>query len=512
MSAAALVAVTPLVAVAPRVTRDVGHGGALVATVESFRWILERVTLRETDRPAVGMPTQGRTGTPGGVVVPPAAGGQPTPVPQTRTGEVPADQPPAGGQAGSTARPARDRNTGFIVLIGSLTLLPAVTTDMYLPSLPVVAQDLATTESAAQFTITGMLVGAALGQLIVGPFSDRVGRRLPVLLGVGMHVVISLLCVVSTTIEQLATLRVAQGLVSSGATVVAIAIIRDRYAGAEAARLMSRLMLVIGVAPLLAPTVGGVIAAQWGWRGVFVVLAALAATLLLVVARFLPETLPAERRTAHSLRSSLRGYVTLLADRGFITLAVLPGLSMAVIFSYVAGSSFVLQEGYGLTPQQFALVFAVVGTSFVLGSQLNAALVRRVGPARLLRTGVPAMVVFGVVLVVVAATGAGGVAGLVAALWFTTVMIGFVMANASALAMTRHGERAGTAAATIGFLQSGLGGLISSLVGPLGGGAVAMAGVMLGSSVLALVILAVGTPVYRRGGWVSMGEVPERHA
>lgn len=399
--------------------------------------------------------------------------------------------------------PAR---AGFVLLVGLLTLLPAVTTDMYLPSLPDVVVDLDSSAAGVQFTITGMLLGGALGQLLVGPFSDRVGRRLPVLVGIVAHVAISLLCVVASTIELLATLRVLQGLANSAATVVAMAIIRDRYTGAEAARLMSRLMLVIAIAPLLAPTVGGFIADHWGWRAVFVALAVLGLTLLAVVARWLPETLPVERRIRQGFGTSLRGYLELAKDRHFVALAFIPGLSMAVIISYVAGSPFVFQDEYGLTAQQFALVFAVTGTSMVAGSQANAALVRRIGPLRLLRVCLPVTVLVAVALVGVAVTRWGGAVGLVAALWLTMGMLGFVMSNAAALALSRHGERAGTAAATIGFFQAGLAGAVSPLVGTLGGDARAMTGVMLASMVVALVVLAVATPAYRRGGWLIVQE------
>lgn len=409
----------------------------------------------------------------------------------------PASAPHARAHAAPTA--------GFVVLVGMLTLLPAVTTDMYLPSLPEVASDLHADEAGAQLTITGMLIGGALGQLVVGPFSDRVGRRRPVLIGVGLHALLSLLCVVAATIEQLVALRIAQGAASAGATVVAMAVIRDRYAGSEAARLMSRLMLVIAVAPLLAPTVGGVIADAWGWRAVFVALALFAVVMWLVVARFLPETLPVERRSTHGLGTSLRGYVGLLRDGRFVALAVIPGLGMAVIMSYVAGSPFVLQQGYGLSPQQFALVFAIGGTSLVVGSQTNAALVRRVGPLRLLRVGLPAAVVATAGLVVVAVGRVGGIVAFVAAVWLAFTLLGFVMSNASALALTRHGERAGTAAAVIGFLQAGLAGVVSPLVGLVGGDARAMTGVMLASLVTALAVLTLGVRAYRPGAWLDQG-------
>ena len=395
---------------------------------------------------------------------------------------------------------------GFILLVGSLTLLPAVSTDMYLPSLPEVATDLVTSTAGAQLTITGMVLGGAFGQLVIGPLSDRFGRRRPVLVGVSLHAALSLLCAVAPTIGVLVGLRVLQGFVAAAATVVAIAMIRDRYAGAEAARLMSRLMLVIGVAPLLAPSVGSVVAHHWGWRGVFVVLAVLAALLVAVVAVALPETLPPERRARAGVAALARGYGSLLRDRRFVALAVLPGLGMIVIISYVSGSPFVLRQEYGLSSGQFSLVFALGGIGLVLGAQINAALVRRVGPARLLRASAPAAVVAAVGLVVVAATHAGGVVGLVAVLWVVLLLLGFLMSNASALAMTRHGERAGTAAATIGFLQAGLAGGISPLVGVLGGSAVAMAGVILGGLVLAVLVLALATPAYRRDGWIELGQ------
>ena len=395
---------------------------------------------------------------------------------------------------------------GFVLLVGSLTLLPAVSTDMYLPSLPDVATDLGASTAGAQLTITGMVLGGAFGQLVIGPLSDRFGRRRPVVVGVVLHALLSLLCAVAPTIGLLITLRVLQGFVAAAATVVAIAMIRDRYAGAEAARLMSRLMLVIGVAPLFAPSVGSVVAAHWGWRGVFVVLAGLAAVLVTVVALALPETLPAERRVHAGAGTLARGYLTLLRDRRFVALAVLPGLGMVVIISYVSGSPFVLQEQFGLSAGQFSLVFALGGIGLVLGAQLNAALVRRVGPARLLRASAPAAAVFAAVLVVLAVTDRGGVAGLIATLWVVLLLLGFLTSNASALAMTRHGERAGTAAATIGFLQAGLAGGISPLVGVLGGDAVAMTSVMLGALVLAVLVLALATPAYHRQGWVELGQ------
>ncbi|WP_087509546.1 Bcr/CflA family efflux MFS transporter [Cellulomonas iranensis] len=416
--------------------------------------------------------------------------------------------PGAPGTAGAADAPDSPRyrpDAKHVLLLGTMAALPAVSTDIYLPSLPEVARDLGTTAAAAQLTIAGMMVGGALGQLVVGPVSDRFGRRLPVLVGVALHVVTSLLCAIAPAIVPLVALRVAQGFFNAAATVVAMALIRDRFVGSDASRLMSRLMLVIGVAPLFAPSVGGLIAGELGWRAVFVALALFGASVWVLVLLKMPETLPAERRRTGGVRTALAGYAHLLRDRHFVALAVLPGLMMAVLMTYVVASPFVLQEGYGLTEHQFALLFAVNGVGLVLGAQVNAAIVRRVSPIRILRVVQVATVVLTGALLVVALTGAGGLWGLLVVLWLVLALVNFAPPNASAIALGRHGAIAGTAAAFIGACQAGLGGLVSNLSGLFGGDAVAMAAVMTGTSVLALAILAFATPAFRRGGAWSPG-------
>ena len=408
---------------------------------------------------------------------------------------------PGGGGATPTDDAPRYRpDARHVLLLGAMCALPAVSTDIYLPSLPDVARDLGTSAAAAQLTMTGMLIGGAVGQLVIGPLSDRLGRRTPVLVGVALHVVVSLLCAVAPAIVPLIALRVLQGFFNASATVVAMALIRDRFVGSDASRLMSRLMLVIGVAPLFAPSLGGVIAGQWGWRAVFVVLAVLGVGLWLVVARRMPETLPVERRRPSGVRAALSGYAHLLRDRHFVALAVLPGLTMAVLMTYVVASPFVLRVGYGLTEQQFALLFAVNGVGLVLGAQVNAALVRRVAPIRILRVAVVLTVLLTAVLLAVTLTGAGGLWSLVVVLWLVLALVNFAPPNAIAIALGRHGAMAGTAAAFIGSLQAGTGGVVANLSGVLGGGPVAMAAVMLASATVALAVLALATPAFRRGG------------
>ncbi|CAN5242484.1 multidrug effflux MFS transporter [soil metagenome] len=402
-----------------------------------------------------------------------------------------------------TPTPAYRPNARYVLLLGSMAALPAVSTDIYLPSLPDVARDLGTGTAAVQLTMTGMMIGGAVGQLVIGPMSDRFGRRKPVLIGIALHVLTSLLCAIAPGILPLVALRVAQGFFNASASVVAMAVIRDRFVGSDASRLLSRLMLVIGVAPLFAPSIGGLIAGQVGWRGVFVALAVFGVGLWVVVWRRLPETLPGERRRDGGLTTALAGYRVLLRDRHFLALAVLPGLGAAGLMSYVVGSPFVLREGYGLSANQFALLFAVNGMGLVGGAQVNAWLVRRYAPIRIIRVIVPVSLGLGLVLLAVGVTGAGGLPALLVVLWLALALVNVTPPNASALALGRHGEMAGTAAAFIGGTQALVSGIIAPLVGVLGGTTLAMTGVMAGASLAALLVLALATPAYRSGGWTT---------
>lgn len=404
--------------------------------------------------------------------------------------------------------PARVRPPiGLILILGSMAALPAVTTDLYLPSMPEVVRELETTETLVHATITGVLIGGAIGQLITGPISDRYGRRRPVMVGVAIHCVASLLCVFAPEIFSLLALRVIQGIGNATATVTAMAVIRDRYTGAGASVLMSRLMLVIGVAPLLAPTAGGLIADIWHWRATFVALAIMGVLLMVFIFFGLRESLPPERRQPGGLRPALGGYKRLVTDGRFMALAVMPGLGMAVIIAYVAASPFVMQQDFGLSETQFALAFAANGAGLIIASQLNASLANRVSPLAIIRVTAPLTVALGIWLLIAAGAEApgefdlGAMLSLMIPLFLMLSSASMLMPNTVALALSRYGERAGSAASVVGSLQAGLAGGIALLVGAVGGGhagAADMAVVMLGSSVVALIILAIATPAYRR--------------
>ncbi|MEV8508247.1 multidrug effflux MFS transporter [Actinoplanes sp. NPDC051475] len=378
----------------------------------------------------------------------------------------------------------------LVLVLGFLIALAPLTIDMYLPSLPTITAELQTTAAAVQLTLTGTLAGLALGQLLVGPVSDALGRRTPLLAGIAVHILASVLCVIAPNLAILGTLRVLQGLGAAAATVVAMAIVRDLFTGFAAAKLLSRLMLVMGAAPILAPTLGGVTLTWTSWRGVFVVLTLFGIAILTVTALVLPETLPADRRRNGGFAGTIRDYGRLFTDRVYLGLIIVAGLTMAALFAYVAGSSFVFQDEYGLTEQQFGFVFGAGAVGLITATQLNVRLLRYWSPSRILVTALAVGAVAGVVLLIFALTDFGGLVGILVPLWVVLASAGLAFPNAPALALSRHGEAAGTAAALLGAVQFGVGALAAPLVGVLGTGAVSMGLVIAGGMLAANLVLA----------------------
>jgi DHA1 family bicyclomycin/chloramphenicol resistance-like MFS transporter len=340
-------------------------------------------------------------------------------------------------------------------------------------------------------TLTGTLIGMAVGQLLIGPISDALGRRLPLVTGIALHVLASLLCIIAPNILILGIMRVLQGVGVAAAAVVTTAMVRDVSDGVGAARLLSRLMLVMGAAPVLAPTLGSQILRVTNWRGVFVVLALLGLVLVVVAITSLPETLTPERRQSGGVLSAVRTYGSLFTDRVFVGLVLLTGLSLGALFGYVAGSSFVFQDQYGLNEQEFGLAFGAGSIALIAGTQLNGLLLRWYPPRLILATALAAGFVSGAALLVVAALGIGGLVGLMIPMWGALGTAGLVLPNAPALALSRHGEKAGAAAALLGAVQFAIGAVTAPLVGVLGVDALAMASVVAGSLALALLVLVV---------------------
>lgn len=397
------------------------------------------------------------------------------------------------GATSAVVVPAQPRESlRLVLMLGVLVALGPFTIDMYLPALPTISDELQTTSTAVQLTLTGTLAGLGFGQLILGPLSDTFGRRRPLLAGTTVHVVASLLCVVAPNVAVLGVLRVLEGLGAAAASVVAIAVVRDLFTGVRAARMISRLVLVIGASPVLAPTVGGQMLRWTDWRGVFAALAVLGLAVTIMAAIALPETLPPARRRTGGIPATLRTYGGLLTDRTFVCLVLVSGLNASALFAYVAGSSFVFQDQYGLSEHTFSLIFAVNSVANIGASQVNVVLLTWFQPNRILVASLSLAVASSLALVVVALTGAGGLIGLLVPLFVLLGAIGLSGPNASALGLSLHGESAGTAAALFGSLNFGLGALTAPIVGLLGNDSHAMAIAMAGGIALATTVLLVG--------------------
>src|SRR5947209_9366801 len=282
------------------------------------------------------------------------------------------------------ARPRKPRRGQLVFILGSLSAFGPLSIDMYLPALPSLSRDFGTGASQVQLTLSACLLGLALGQAIAGPISDSLGRRRPLLAGLTAYALASLLCVVAPSVYALAGLRLLQGIAGAAGIVIARAIVRDLHSGVAAARFYSLLMLVNGLAPILAPIFGGLLLRFTSWRGVFIVLAIIGTLLLLAAATGLGETLPPERRRSGGVLATITTFRQLLANRPFMGYALSCGLAFAAMFAYIAGSPFVLQEIYGLSPQLFSVIFGTNALGLVIASQGNGRLVGRVPPERLL--------------------------------------------------------------------------------------------------------------------------------
>ena len=407
---------------------------------------------------------------------------------------TPTDAPTATTTVAAAAAPLAPTGRSyvrFVLVLGALIAIGPLTIDTYLPALPSITRDLAASESAVQGTLTGILLGMGLGQLLVGPLADAVGRRRPLIAGLSLHIAASVFCAFAPTIELLTVGRVIQGLGNAAVAVVAMAMVRDLFAGSAAATMLSRLMLVMGLAPVLAPTLGGFILQLTSWRGVFVILAVAGALMVTLASFALRETLPVERRRALAVRPVLATYASLLRDRTFVGLVLISGLMFATLFSYIGGSSFVLQDIYGLSVAQFGLAFGVNSLGFLTGSQLNPFLLKRFAPRQLVRFGVSIGAAAALLLLASAATGFGGLTLILVPLWFLLFACGLTLPNTPALALTRHGEAAGTAAALLGASQFVIGGAAAPLIGLMGSGsAVPMALVMATTASLAAIVAA----------------------
>ncbi|MER7806293.1 multidrug effflux MFS transporter [Streptomyces sp900116325] len=385
---------------------------------------------------------------------------------------IPTDRTGIHAATGPTATAAA-RRTGLLVtlVLGGLTALPPLSMDMYLPALPAVTDALHAPAATVQLTLTACLGGMALGQVVVGPMSDRWGRRRPLLLGMVVYVLATALCVFAPTTELLIGFRLLQGLAGAAGIVIARAVVRDMYDGVEMARFFSTLMLISGVAPVIAPLIGGQVLRFTDWRGIFAVLTVVGVLLTLVVWKWLHETLPPEERHTGGVGDALRTMRGLLGDRTFTGYMVAGSLAFAALFAYVSASPFVVQEIYGASPQTFSLLFGINSIGLIIVGQINGKiLVGRISLDKALGFGLGVIVLAATALLLMT-SGTFGDVGLVpvaAGLFVLMSAMGLAMPNTNALALMRTKHAAGSASALLGTSSFLIGAIASPLVGIAG--------------------------------------------
>ncbi|WP_326816025.1 multidrug effflux MFS transporter [Streptomyces sp. NBC_01763] len=424
---------------------------------------------------------------------------QHTHIPTDRTGIRTASGP-------TVTTTAAARRTGLLVtlVLGGLTALPPLSMDMYLPALPAVTDALHAPAATVQLTLTACLGGMALGQVVVGPMSDRWGRRRPLLLGMVVYVLATALCVFAPTTELLIGFRLLQGLAGAAGIVIARAVVRDMYDGVEMARFFSTLMLISGVAPVIAPLIGGQVLRFTDWRGIFAVLTVVGVLLTLVVWEWLHETLPPEERHTGGVGDALRTMRGLLGDRTFTGYMVAGSLAFAALFAYVSASPFVVQEIYGASPQTFSLLFGINSIGLITVGQINGkVLVGRISLDKALGFGLGVIVLAATALLLMT-SGVFGDVGLVpvaAGLFVLMSAMGLAMPNTNALALMRTKHAAGSASALLGTSSFLIGAVASPLVGIAGDAtAVPMAVVQLVCAVGAMACFLCLCRPWQRGG------------
>ncbi len=353
------------------------------------------------------------------------------------------------------------------LLLGCLTAVGPLSTDMYLPAFPAIEAAFHEPEGTAQITLASWFAGLAVGQITQGTLADRFGRRGPLMVGLALYTLASGGCALAPDLAVFSVLRAVAAFGGSAGMVIPRAVVRDLADGHAAARLMSQLMLVMGAAPILAPALGGALLGVSSWHAIFWFAAAHGAVSLLLVLRTLPETLPATRRVRLGLAGLLARYGGILRERSFVTHAFTGAFGLFGMFAYIGGSPPVYIQFFGLAPAVYGVLFGLCAGGYILGSQVNPRLLLRFGAPRVLRTAIRGYLACNLVLCAIAFSGGFGVASVFLPILAGMTCMGFALPNTTVGALSRHGANAGAASALMGTLQFLLAALSGTAVGLL---------------------------------------------
>lgn len=372
----------------------------------------------------------------------------------------------------------------YILILGALAAIGPFTIDLYLPAFPALTEDFGVTDAAIQLTLTGTTIGFGCGMLFMGPWSDKVGRRLPLIIATSVHVASSVLASVAPDVIMLGIFRVTQGAGAAAGGVVAMAMVRDLFGGKPLVRMLARLALVQGIAPVLAPVLGSQLLLVLPWRGLFWFLALYGLVVVVCVSLFIVETLPKERRTGKGHSTMRERYRNIFSDRIFIGVALVGAMNFSGLFSYLSSSSFLFQELYAMDAQQYGLLFGANSVGVVIGVQIAARLMRWWGPQWVLVCTTAVQILTAVSMFVLSFTDAG-LLGVLIPLFFFIMSCGFTFPTIQVLGLVNHGREAGTAASLLGAMNFGVAGILSPVVGLLGVSTATMSGVMIVTALVA---------------------------
>lgn len=381
----------------------------------------------------------------------------------------------------------------LILILGLLSAIGPFSIDMYLPGFSVIAEKLNTSVDRVAYSLSSFFIGVCVGQLLCGPLLDRFGRKKPLVIGLVLYVVASIGCSFAVTVDVLILFRFVQALGCCVAMVAPSAIVRDVFPVQENARIFSLLILILGVSPILAPTVGSLFVAAFGWASVFIVLAVVAALILLLVVLRLPESKPADPSVSLRPGPIFTGFANVIRQPQFATYAFAGAIAAAGLFAYLAGSPFVFMELYGVSEQAYGWIFAIIAAGLIGCSQLNNVILSKYSSAQIIRVVLMTQSAIGILLAIGTATG---VLGLYSTIFLMALFLscqGFIFPNSAALAMAPFTTGAGSASALMGALQMAFGALASAMVGLLFTGTALPTTVIMGScSLLGLVVLLAG--------------------
>ena len=380
-----------------------------------------------------------------------------------------------------------------ILILGCMTALSPFSIDMYLSAFPIMAKYFNTSVAQVSVTLSSYFIGLASGQLIYGPLMDRFGRKKPLILGLAIYFLASIACTMANTVDQLILFRVIQALGGCSASVAAFAMVRDLFDAKESAKVLSTLILILGVSPLLAPTIGGYLTAYLGWKSIFTVLAVGSMTLLLVIHFVLPETHKGD--TTHILRPGpiARNYLSILKEPVFYTYSLAGAMAFSGLFVYLAASPTIFMEIFGVSEQTYGWIFAFIAAGLIATSQLNVVLIKKYSNEQILIGAISMIVFTSIIFFICAYNGWYNLYSVIGTMFVFLSCMGLSNPNSNALAMAPFGSKAGSAASMIGFLQMGIGALASVCVGLLKAQALfPLASIFVGTSTLSLIILLTG--------------------